>query len=151
MICSPIHLDFIMWGNVNIGRLFLKFRLCRDNAIKAGCLGHGVRMGVGGCSHIVWLMIFIFLHFFFLLITRLCSFSCQGALLLIELQPLVAVSQTGSKGSGDWPCNLVPEHVTSQFLPISSRNFEVSAGVHSKNILCQGYINVLYIILFNNF
>lgn len=65
MICSPIHLDFIMWGNVNIGRLFLKFRLCRDNAIKAGCLGHGVRTGVGGCSHIVWLMIFIFLGFFF--------------------------------------------------------------------------------------
>ena len=94
---------------------------------------------------------FHFLAFFFLLITRLCSFSCQGALLLIELQPLVAVSQTGSKGSGDWPCNLVPEHVTSQFLPISTRNFEVSAGVHSKNILCQGYINVLYIILFNNF
>lgn len=123
-----------MWGNVNTSRHFLTFRLCGDNALNAGRLGRGVRMGVGGSSHIVWLLIFIFLHFFFLLITRLCSFPCQVALLVIELQPLMAVSQRGSKSSGDWP-RCVPEHTTSQFLSISSRNFEASTGVHSNYIL----------------
>lgn len=73
-----------MWSNVNIGRLFLKFRLCRDNAINAGRLGHGVRMGVGGCSHIVWLMIFIFLHVFF--------FSSPGFALFLAKQHYLSLN-----------------------------------------------------------
>lgn len=139
-----------MWGNVNIGRHFPKFWLCRDNATNAGGPGHGVTIGVGSCSRIVWLMIFILLHFFSFSSPGFTLFPCQVAPLVIELQPLVAVLQRGSKCSGDQPCCIL-EHATP-VLPVSFHLEIVGLyGVHSNKILCQSIINVLSIILFNSY
>lgn len=62
------------------------------------------------------LMMLIFLQFFASHYQPLL-FSCQVALLVIELQLLVGALQKGSKGSGDGPC-YVPEH-TPPILPVS--------------------------------